>query len=199
MVKKFFIASKNSGKIKEIRSILEGTGFELFSLIDAPNIPDIEETGATFEENAFLKAKAVYDIVKIPVLADDSGLEVDFLNGAPGIYSARYSGPGANDDKNNQKLLAELEDVEFSRRTARFRCVIAMYDGLSERCFEGTCEGHIITYKKGSNGFGYDPVFMPNGYNQTFAELNEAVKNRISHRARALNNLREFLLFEQKM
>ncbi len=199
MIRKFFIASKNSGKIKEIRSILEGTGCELFSLLDTPHIPDIEETGSTFEENAFLKAKAVFDIVKIPVLADDSGLEVDFLNGAPGIYSARFSGPGANDEKNNQKLLAELEDVEFSRRTARFRCVIAMYDGVSERSFAGTCEGHIITYKKGSNGFGYDPVFMPNGYNQTFAELSDAVKNRISHRARALNSLRDFLVLEQKM
>lgn len=199
MVKKVFIASKNSGKIKEIRSILEGTGYELFSLIDAPNIADIDETGTTFEENAFLKAKAVYDIVKIPVLADDSGLEVDFLGGAPGIYSARYSGPVANDERNIQKLLAELAEVEFSRRTARFRCVIALYDGISERSFEGSCEGHIITCKKGSNGFGYDPVFMPNGYNQTFGELGEAVKNRISHRARALNNLKEFLLFEQKM
>ncbi len=199
MIKKLFIASKNAGKIKEIRAILDGAGIELFSLVDAPDIPEIEETGTTFEENAFLKANAVYDIVKIPVLADDSGLEVDFLDGAPGIYSARYSGTGANDLKNNEKLLAELEEVEFSRRTARFRCVIAMFDGVSGRSFEGTCEGHVISYIKGTNGFGYDPLFMPNGYDQTFAELGEAVKNRISHRGKALNNLREFLLFEQKM
>lgn len=199
MLRKFFIASKNSGKIREIRSILEETGYEFFSLIDTPNIPDIEESGSTFEENAFLKAKAVYKIVKIPVLADDSGLEVDFLGGAPGIYSARYSGTEANDEKNIHKLLAELDNVEFSQRTARFRCVIAMYDGTSERSFDGVCEGRIISCKRGNNGFGYDPVFMPNGYNQTFAELSEALKNRISHRARALNNLKEFLLLERKM
>jgi XTP/dITP diphosphohydrolase len=197
-MKKFFIASKNSGKIREIRSILEDFPAEILSFNDIPGIPDIEETGSTLEENALIKAKAVFDIVNIPVLADDSGLEVDFLNGAPGVYSARYSGPDANDDANCKKLLAELGELEFSKRTARFRCVIVMYDGFRERCFEGACEGHIIDYKKGHNGFGYDPIFMPNGYSQTFAELENNIKNRISHRARALNNLKEFLLFNQQ-
>ncbi len=198
-MKKIFIASKNKGKINEIRSYLMGMNYEVFSLLDTPEIPDIEETGSTFEENALLKAKFVFNIVKIPVLADDSGLEVDFLKGAPGIYSARYSGENASDMNNNDKLLKELEDVDFNQRTAAFKCVMCLYDGLNERYFDGVCEGNIISYQKGEKGFGYDPLFMPKGYSMTFAELGLDIKNKMSHRGKALLSLKKFLELEEKM
>lgn len=199
MNKKIFIASKNKGKINEIRTIINHLGFEVFSLLDTPDINDIPETGSTFEENAFIKAKSVYDIVKIPVLADDSGLEVDLLNGAPGIYSARFSGENANDKKNNELLLNKLGDAEFKERTARFRCVLVYFDGINKRIFDGTCEGNIITYEKGSNGFGYDPLFMPAGYAQTFGELDNEVKNKISHRSKALQSFIKYVELENIM
>jgi len=196
---KIFIASKNKGKIEEIRSYLTGFGFEIFSLLDAPEIPDVVETGSSFEENALLKAKAVYDVVKIPVLADDSGLEVDALGGSPGIYSARFSGEGANDETNNLKLLLELENVPAEKRTARFICVLVVYDGTNSRCFDGACEGKIAFSPSGSNGFGYDPLFIPEGYEQSFGELGNAVKSKISHRAKALLSLKKFLDLEKSM
>lgn len=190
---KIFIATKNKGKVKEIISVLGGTGIGFSSLVDNPEIPDIPETGSTFEENAFIKAKAVYEIVKIPVLADDSGLEVDYLNGAPGVYSARYSGEGATDKKNCDKLLKELEGVESKDRTARFKCVLVLFDGESKRVFEGTCEGIIATSPKGDGGFGYDPLFKPVGYTETFGELGQDIKNKISHRGKALAALKQSL------
>lgn len=198
-MKKIFVASKNKGKISEIRSYLAPLDYELFSLIDTPDIPDIEETGSTFEENALIKAKAVYNIVKIPVLADDSGLEVDLLGGRPGVYSARYSGEGAADEKNISKLLTELGCSKFEERTARFKCIIALYDGINERLFEGTCEGNIIHYPKGTDGFGYDPIFMPRGCSLTFAEMDSDSKNRISHRGLALESLVKFMKLENTM
>lgn len=198
-MKKIFVASKNKGKISEIKSYLAPIGYEIFSMIDTPGIQDIEETGSTFEENAVIKAKAVYDVVKVPVLADDSGLEVDLLNGRPGVYSARFSGEGATVRKNNEKLLEELGESDFSERTARFRCVIVLYDGMSERSFDGTCEGNITFYLKGTNGFGYDPLFMPKGYSLTFGELDLDIKNRISHRGKALASLKKFLELENTM
>lgn len=198
-MKKIFVASKNKGKISEIRSYLAPLDYELFSLIDTPDIPDIEETGSTFEENALIKAKAVYNIVKIPVLADDSGLEVDLLGGRPGVYSARYSGEGAADEKNISKLLTELGGSKFEERTARFKCIIALYDGINERLFEGTCEGNIIHYPKGTDGFGYDPIFMPRGCSLTFAEMDSDSKNRISHRGLALESLVKFMKLENTM
>lgn len=198
-MKKIFVASKNKGKISEIRSYLAPLDYELFSLIDIPDIPDIEETGSTFEENALIKAKAVYNIVKIPVLADDSGLEVDLLGGRPGVYSARYSGEGAADEKNISKLLTELGGSKFEERTARFKCIIALYDGINERLFEGTCEGNIIHYPKGTDGFGYDPIFMPRGCSLTFAEMDSDSKNRISHRGLALESLVKFMKLENTM
>ncbi len=197
MNKKIFIASKNKGKILEIRTIINHLGFEVFSLLDTPDIDDIPETGNTFEENAFIKAKSVYDIVKIPVLADDSGLEVDLLNGAPGVYSARFSGEDANDKKNNELLLNKLGDAVFKDRTARFKCVLVYYDGVNKRTFEGTCEGNIITYEKGNNGFGYDPLFIPIGFAQTFGELDHEVKNKISHRSKALQSFIKFIELEK--
>ena len=196
---KIFLASKNKGKISEIKSYLNGFGLEVFSLIDTPNINDIEETGNSFEENALLKAKAVYNIVKIPVLSDDSGLEVDLLDGRPGIYSARYSGINADDKSNNEKLLAELRDSTEDRRTARFRCVLCLYDGENSRFFEGVCEGKIDFSSKGKNGFGYDPLFIPSGYSNTFGELSSEVKSSISHRAKALLSLKKYLELEKSM
>jgi len=198
-MKKIFIASKNKGKISEIRSYLTGFGIEVFSMLDSHEIHDIEETGDSFEDNALLKAKAVYEIVKIPVLADDSGLEVDLLDGKPGIYSARYSGINANDSSNNEKLLAELGNSPEDRRTARFRCVLCLYDGENSRFFDGVCEGRIDFSIKGNNGFGYDPLFIPSGYSNTFGELSNEVKSRISHRAKALLSLKKYLELEKSM
>lgn len=185
-----FIASKNNGKVKEIKYCLKGMDLELVSLNDFPEIPEIAETGNTFEENAWLKAEQVYKITGIPVIADDSGLEVDYLNGEPGVYSARYAGENATDDDNCNKLLAKLSGAE--NRSANFRCVIIYYDGVNKNVFEGICSGKIIHEKRGNNGFGYDPLFVPDGYNQTFAELDEDIKNRISHRGRALFKLIEY-------
>jgi XTP/dITP diphosphohydrolase len=198
-MKKIFIASKNKGKIEEIRSYLTGFGFEIFSLLDSPEIPDVAETGSSFEENALLKAKAVYNVVKIPVLADDSGLEVDALGGSPGIYSARFSGAGATDEKNNLKLLDELKNVPTENRTARFICVLVLYDGMNSRYFDGACEGKIAFSPAGNNGFGYDPLFIPAGYEQSFGELGNSVKSKISHRAKALLSLKKFLDLEKSM
>ncbi|HEY3252135.1 MAG TPA: XTP/dITP diphosphatase [Ignavibacteria bacterium] len=193
-MKKLFIASKNKGKISEIKSSLDGMEIELFSILNKPEILGIAETGKTFEENAWIKAKTVHDIVNIPVLADDSGLEVEYLKGAPGVYSSRYAGGNASDDDNCQKLLAELKDVDLSNRKARFRCVIIYYDGASKNIFEGVCKGHIIDRKRGERGFGYDPLFVPDGYSETFGELDDELKNKISHRGKALEKFREYLL-----
>lgn len=198
-MKKLFIASKNSGKIKEIKAYLSELGIEIFSLLDMQSLNDIAEAGKTFEENAFIKAKALFDIVKLPVLADDSGLEVDPLNGEPGVYSARYAGPGASDSDNIRKLLDELKDVQSDSRTARFKCILVLYDGISKRSFEGACEGRIIDSIRGDEGFGYDPVFVPKGYEKTFAELGIKVKNELSHRAKALKSLLDFLKMERSV
>ena len=190
---KIFIASKNKGKIKEIKYCLSEMDFEFFSLLDTPDIPDIAETGNTFEENAWLKAEQVYKLTGIPVIADDSGLEVDYLKGEPGIYSARYAGENATDDDNCNKLLSKLSDVAGENRKANFRCVIIYYDGVNKHIFEGICNGHIITSKRGENGFGYDPLFIPDGYSLTFAELDAETKNKISHRGKALEKMKEYL------
>jgi XTP/dITP diphosphohydrolase len=194
---KLFIASYNPGKVREIRECLAGLNIELFSLLDAGHVDEIEENGKSFEENAFIKAKAVYDLVKTDVIADDSGLEVDFLNGAPGIQSARYSGKDATDEGNCRKLLDELAVVKDNNsRSAQFKCVIVLYDGASSRSFEGICRGRINNKQKGSGGFGYDPLFIPDGFDKTFAELDAETKNRISHRGKALKSLAEFLKME---
>jgi XTP/dITP diphosphohydrolase len=168
---------------------------ELVSLNDFPEIPDIAETGSTFEENAWLKAEQVYKITGIPVIADDSGLEVDYLNGAPGVFSARYAGENAADDANCNKLLKKLAGIE--ERKANFRCVIIYYDGKNKNIFEGICSGEIIHEKRGNKGFGYDPLFVPVGFIETFGELDEDIKNRISHRGRALMKLTEYLRLQK--
>jgi len=180
------LASRNKGKLKELTSLLEGRGFSVVPLDFFLGLPEIEETGATFKENAVLKARETARMTGCLSLADDSGLEVDFLNGAPGVYSSRFAGPGKDDEANNRKLLSLLEGVPEPRRTARFRCVVAVAapGGFVETA-EGICEGRIGFKPQGINGFGYDPIFIVEGYGCTMAQLDASVKNRISHRAKA--------------
>ncbi len=190
---KLILATKNKGKVIEIQEYLKDINPEISSLADMPNYPEIEETGSTFEENATLKAEQVFNNYKIMTLADDSGLEVDYLCGEPGVYSARFAGKDATDMDNCTKLLKEMDDVEPEERAARFKCVIILYDGNVKKTFEGVCEGRILTEMKGSDGFGYDPLFIPTGFEKTFAELDLTTKNEISHRGKALKQLKDYL------
>ncbi len=185
------IASNNQHKIKEFRRMLEPLGIEIISQKEAGVKLEVEETGETFEENARLKAKGFFDLCNKAVIADDSGLEVDFLGGAPGVYSARYAGEGASDKACYQKLLKEMEDVGLDNRTARFVCVIhlIMPNG-DEYSFRGTCEGYIGYEPLGDNGFGYDPIFMVG--DTSFSELEPDEKDNISHRGQALKKLYSF-------
>ena len=189
-------ATRNAHKTKEIQKIL-GPQFQVNDLAEHPEIPHIAEIGRTFEENAILKAVAVSKRVPGLVVADDSGLEVDALGGAPGIYSARYAGPAASDNEKIEKLLEELRRVGAPKdaRRARFRCVLALArEGEVLGVFEGVVEGQIADQPRGSHGFGYDPIFVPKGFQRTFGELEPAEKNQLSHRARALEKLRAFLI-----
>jgi XTP/dITP diphosphohydrolase len=178
------LATRNPGKVAELTRLLAGAPFRLEGLLAHPEAPEVAETGATYADNALLKARAVAQACGLPALADDSGIEVDALGGRPGVQSARYSGGGAAD--NVALLLRELRGVPPERRTARFRCVIAVVwpDGR-ERLVEGSCEGIIAEEPRGEGGFGYDPVFVDPGSGLTFAELSEERKNALSHRARA--------------
>jgi len=189
------LATHNADKTREIQRIL-GAKFAVRDLSKHPEISKPLENGKTFEENAILKAIAASRKLPSLVIADDSGLEVDALGGAPGIYSARYAGENANDAKNVEKLLRELRarNVADEKRSARFRCVIAL--ARNEKLlgtFEGVVEGNIVDTPRGSGGFGYDPVFQPTGLEQTFAEIPSELKNKISHRAEAIVALREAL------
>jgi XTP/dITP diphosphohydrolase len=194
MKNKLLIASRNQKKKKELQQILSDLNFELLSLDDLPPLPEVEEDGTTFAENAIKKAVTVCRQTGLLTLADDSGLVVDALQGAPGVFSARYSGPGADDEKNNQKLLLAMREVPDIGRTARFVCVIALAlpDGRVETV-EGTCEGRIDHILRGSEGFGYDPMFIPEGFKVSFAQLEPPVKNTISHRGKALGLIRPVL------
>lgn len=190
-MKQLIIATRNAHKTREFAEIL-GHEFEVIDLSSVANAPEIKETGRTFEENAILKALAISRDQRLPVVADDSGLEVDALGGAPGIYSARYAGEKATDPSNVEKLLRELVDrnIPAAKRTARFRCVIALArDGKLLGTFEGLAEGRIVDVPRGQNGFGYDPIFVPAGFDKTFAELSAETKNEISHRAKAITAL----------
>lgn len=186
------VATKNNGKLREIREICRDLPVSLSSLSDHFDpVPDIPETGESFYENARLKAVWVREKLGTWALADDSGLEVDALGGQPGIYSARYAGPDARDDDNVQKLLSALHETPERNRTARFRCVLVLLGPDGEEFHaDGTCAGRIGYEPIGTDGFGYDPVFVPEGFEQTFAELSSDRKNRISHRGLALRNLR---------
>jgi XTP/dITP diphosphohydrolase len=189
------IATKNAHKLREITRICDDwpVGWVTVETVDTP-WPDIEEPHDTYRENALVKARAVAAALGIPTLADDSGIEVDALGGAPGPRSARFAGEGATDAENLAKLLASLREVEPSARTARYRCVaaVAWPDG-DERWAEGTCEGAIVLSTRGAGGFGYDPSFVPRGETRTMAELTDEAKDAISHRGHAFRALRDAL------
>ncbi len=191
VLKNILLASANPHKIAELEQILEPLGIELASTRDYPGVEEVVEDKPTLEGNALKKARFWYDKTGLPSLADDTGLEVDALNGAPGVYSARYAGELASYADNVKKLLHELEGKQ--NRKARFRTVIAFVDGEEEHIFEGICKGEIIHAPRGEKGFGYDPVFMPDGFDKTFAELNAKQKNLISHRGLALQKFLNFL------
>jgi XTP/dITP diphosphohydrolase len=185
------IASTNVHKIAEFRAILKPLHrFDLLSLRDFPDYVPPEETGATFQENASLKALHAAKALSRWVIADDSGLVVPALQGAPGVYSARYAGQSATDHDNRKKLLEAMRHLADEDRQAYYECciVLASPQGI-QKSTSGTCEGTLLTKERGGSGFGYDPLFIKNGYNKTFAELGESVKNRVSHRRRALDKL----------
>lgn len=188
------IASRNEKKKRELLQVIGDLDLEVATLNEFPQAPEVEEDGMTFRENAVKKAREIADFTGRMTLADDSGLEVDALGGLPGVHSARFAGEPSNDERNNQKLLEMLEGVPAQERTARFRCVIAIAfpDGRVETA-EDTCEGRIGFTPRGQAGFGYDPLFIPDGYDLTFAELSPEVKNRISHRGKALQNAKKLL------
>lgn len=188
------LATKNEGKVREFSEIMRGLPINLLSLKDFSDFTEIIEDGRTFEENALKKARALAGFSKDVAIADDSGLAVDVLSGAPGVFSARYAGPGSTDQENNLKLLRELEGVPMERRGAAFKCAIAIVtpDG-AERVVTGECRGRIGFEIKGSEGFGYDPLFIPDGFEKTFAELGMETKNRISHRFKAIEAMKEVM------
>jgi len=191
------IATSNPGKIKEIKAMLEGFPVEIKTLKDFPQIEPPEETGQTFFENALQKARYYAEKTGYFCLADDSGLEVDALGGKPGVYSARYAGKDANDEKNNEKLLKDLQGVPFEKRDARFVCVMVVADPKGNYIkAEGIWEGKIAESPRGNHGFGYDPLFLVKelNYEKTSAELPPEEKNKLSHRAKALSNLKPLII-----
>jgi XTP/dITP diphosphohydrolase len=191
---RLIIATRNAHKTAEIRTMI-GEDYEVLDATNFPELPEIEETGTTFLENARLKAEGISRLIEGWVLSDDSGLEVDALGGAPGVWSSSFGGEEGNHAKNNARLLAEMTGKVD--RSARFRCTMVLAQGGHERAnFSGTVEGSIIDALQGQRGFGYDPLFIPSGHGQTFAELGDAVKNSLSHRSRALAQILEFLSSE---
>ena len=191
------VATTNAGKFAEVQAFLSKLSLRIVSLRDLHKPPTVIEDGATFEENALKKARTFADFSGMLALADDSGLEVDALNGAPGIYSARYCGEEGNDDRNNEKLLSELENVSEEKRTARFVCGLALCApnsrGMKDWTVSEACEGRIAFALKGSNGFGYDPLFFYPPFGKTFGEIDRETKVTVSHRGKALSKLAEIL------
>ncbi|MEG8947595.1 RdgB/HAM1 family non-canonical purine NTP pyrophosphatase [Rosettibacter firmus] len=185
---KIIFASQNTGKVREVKSIFENSNFEIISLYDLGNNIEIDETGSTFSENAVIKAKTIYDYYKEPVIADDSGLIVEQLDGRPGVYSARYAGEKCTFEDNNIKVINELKEFPEPHK-AKFVCTAVFYDGKNIIETVGELKGKIIKEQRGNNGFGYDPIFVPDGYDKTIAELSLEEKNKISHRAEAFNKL----------
>jgi len=190
---KIFLATQNQHKIQEIETILSQDGFQFLSLNDFPNMPNVEEDGNTFLANAIKKAKVGFEYTGLPTLADDSGLEVDYLEGLPGVISARFAGEHGDAKANNQKLLNCLQDVPREKRKARFRCVVAFVFKHFEIWAEGTTEGFILTSSHGEKGFGYDPLFFYPPAGKTFAEMSEDEKNSVSHRGKAFRAMAEKL------
>lgn len=193
MIMKIIFATQNRGKAAEVKAIFANSSIEIISLYDLGNYIDIEEHGTTFRENALIKAKAVYDIYREPVVADDSGLSIEQLDGRPGVYSARYSGENCSYEDNNLKVIEELKDFP-EPHTAKFISYAVYYDGKNEIEAIGELSGKIIKEQRGTNGFGYDPIFIPDGYEKTISELDFKLKNEISHRARSFNQLRKKLV-----
>ncbi|MBM7624846.1 XTP/dITP diphosphatase [Sporohalobacter salinus] len=191
---RIFLATGNKGKVKEIKDLLVGLDVEIMTTFDLGEAPEVVEDGVTLEENAIKKARELADYTELLTIADDTGLLVDALDGRPGVYSARYAGKDATYADNNRKLLSELSDIPLGKRTARFKTVMALVKPTGEiKTVEGICEGKIGFEAKGEQGFGYDPLFIPQGYSSTFAEMESELKNQISHRAKALNKLKEVL------
>lgn len=190
------VATQNQGKLEELRQLLGDLALELRGLTYFPAVTEVPETGASFIENASLKAAGYATQTGLLTLADDSGLEVDALNGAPGIFSARYGGEGNTDENRTARLLSQLSMIPTAARSARFVSAVAIANSKGQilNVSVGTCDGQIDFAARGTGGFGYDPVFIPSGYDKTFAELESVIKNQISHRARALSGTREFLL-----
>ncbi len=191
MIDRLLVATRNRGKVREIIPFLKDSVKEVICLLDLDEEIEVEETEDTFEGNAVLKSEALFRHTGLITLADDSGIEVDVLDGAPGVYSARFSGEGATDKKNSEKLLRLMEGKES--RSARFRCVMALTTTEGTHTFDGKVDGIITEKPAGTSGFGYDPVFIPDGYTQTFAELGLDIKQTLSHRAKALEKTVEFI------
>jgi XTP/dITP diphosphohydrolase len=188
------LATRNQGKIREIEAFLKNDDIRVLSLNDFPQAAEVNEKGKTFRENALRKARYAARLTQKLAVADDSGLEVDALDGKPGVFSARFAGENATDDENNEKLLHALKGVLPEKRGASFRCVLALAESLGkEMVIEEECRGVILAEKRGSKGFGYDPVFFFPPLNKTFAQLTKEEKNRVSHRGKALRRLREVL------
>lgn len=193
-MKTLIVATRNQGKLREIRDLLKEMPFDVISLADLDGIPDIVEDGATFRANALKKALTISRYTKALVLGEDSGLEVVALGNRPGVYSARYAGPGATDKKNNLKLLRALKGTALSDRQARYRCVAALTQGEEViAVVSGSCSGLIAEHSRGKNGFGYDPLFFIPRFGKTFGELDPSVKSRMSHRARAMAKVKKVL------
>ncbi|HHN63939.1 MAG TPA: RdgB/HAM1 family non-canonical purine NTP pyrophosphatase [Nitrospirae bacterium] len=190
---KILLATGNKGKIKEMNALFSDMDIEFIGTDTLKETPEVVEDGKTYHDNALKKAMTFYKIALIPTLAEDSGLEVDALHGAPGVYSARIAGEGAPDAEKVRKLLEMMKDVPDERRTARFVSVLCLVLDGKPYFFEGQVRGHITRRPSGRSGFGFDPVFVPEGYKRTFASLGQKTKNRISHRARAIEKLKEFL------
>ncbi|KIL46245.1 XTP/dITP diphosphatase [Jeotgalibacillus campisalis] len=193
-MKKVLIATANKGKAKEFESLFAPLGFEVTTLLDYPEMEEVEETGETFKENAILKAEAASNQFKVMAIADDSGLLIDALNGDPGVYSARYAGKEKNDEENIKKVLRNLQGIPAEKRTARFHCTLAVsVPGEKTLTVTGECEGMITTEKLGDGGFGYDPIFWIEDQSCTLAQMTREEKSAISHRGKALEKLKEVL------
>ena len=190
-MKELVVATTNQGKLREIKALLKNFSLKITSLADYPEAPEIIEDGNSFRANAIIKAQTIAQYTQKLTLGEDSGLEVQALNNAPGIYSARFSGEGATDEKNNLKLLDSLQGVPLEQRQARYRCYVILFEGLKiVGEADGRCEGLIALSGKGNNGFGYDPYFFLPQYNKTFGELDPQIKAKISHRAKAFQTIK---------
>jgi XTP/dITP diphosphohydrolase len=189
----FILATHNLNKITEIKKAFDDAEIDILSLHDFPDLPDVIEDGATIEENSLKKAKEIFEHTRITAIADDTGLEVDYLDGAPGVYAARFAGENCTYEDNNIKMLKSLKGVAVDNRGAKFRCIVSMYGQDILEVTQGILEGEIIEELTGNNGFGYDPIFKPKGFEITLAELSLDDKNKISHRGQAVSKMVEII------